>query len=282
MGTDTCSILLATDLSARGDRALDRAIDIARQRRCKLVVLHVIEESPLVERLMARGNRETDKEAAESALRDIVGEVDVPMELVLETGNPVDVIQRTARGRQCDLIVTGVARDETLGRLLLGSTVEKLARESTLPILIVKKRPHRPYRHVVAATDFSEGSRQAMNAARAFFPSAQMTLFHAYPTLKADPDQDEVEAARRAAERLADGFIANNLPQAGQAGTRLVLQHGMPEGAVPDYARNHPTDLLVVGTHGLTGLLRTAIGSVAERLVYLTPCDALIVRTMEH
>ncbi|MFW7349415.1 MAG: universal stress protein [Pigmentiphaga sp.] len=281
MGTDTCSILLATDLSARGDRALDRAIDIARQRRCKLVVLHVIEESPLIERLMAR-NREADMEAAERALRDIVGEVDVPMELVLETGNPVEAIQRTARSRQCDLIVTGVARDETLGRLLLGSTVEKLARESTLPILIVKKRPHRPYRQVVAATDFSEGARQAMNAARAFFPDAQMTLFHAYPTLKADPDQDEIEAAKRAAERLADGFIANNLPQAGQPGTRLVLQHGMPEGAVPDYVRHHPADLLVVGTHGLTGLLRTAIGSVAERLIYLTPCDALIVRTMEH
>jgi len=281
MGTDTCSILLATDLSARSDRALDRAIDIARRRRCKLVVLHVVEEPSLVERLMARGS-EADVEAAERTLRDIAGEVDVPIELALETGNPVEAIQRTARVRQCDLIVTGVARDETLGRLLLGSTVEKLARESTLPILIVKKRPHRPYQHIVAATDFSEGSRQAMNAARAFFPTAQLTLFHAYPTLRADPDQAEIEAARRAAERVADGFIANNLAQTGLPGTRLVLEHGLPEGVVPDYVRSHPADLMVVGTHGLTGLLRTAIGSVAERLIYLTPCDALIVRTVEH
>jgi len=244
-------------------------------------VLHVVEEHSLVERLMARGS-EADVEAAERTLRDIAGEVDVPIELALETGNPVEAIQRTARVRQCDLIVTGVARDETLGRLLLGSTVEKLARESTLPILIVKKRPHRPYQHIVAATDFSEGSRQAMNAARAFFPTAQLTLFHAYPTLRADPDQAEIEAARRAAERVADGFIANNLAQTGLPGTRLVLEHGLPEGVVPDYVRSHPADLMVVGTHGLTGLLRTAIGSVAERLIYLTPCDALIVRTVEH
>lgn len=281
MSTDTCSILLATDLTARGDRALDRALDIARRRRCKLVALHVVEEPSLVERFIGRGG-EADAEAARRVLHSIAGDVDVPIELVLETGNPVEAIQRIARIRQCDLIVTGVARDETLGRLLLGSTVEKLARESTLPILIVKQRPHRPYQHIVAATDFSEGSRQAMNVARAFFPDTPLTLFHAYPTLKADPDQEEIEVARRAAERAADGFVANNLAQTGLPGTRLVLEHGLPEGVVPGYVRSLPADLMVVGTHGLTGLLRTAIGSVAERLIHLTPCDTLIVRGVEH
>lgn len=282
MGRDTCSILFATDLSARCDRALDRAIDIARRRRCKLVVLHVIEAPSFADRFKAQGSREADFQAAERALLDIAGEVDVPMELVLETGNPVEVIQRTARNRQCDLIVTGVARDETLGRLLLGSTVEKLARESAFPILIVRKRPHRAYERIVAATDFSEGSRQALNAARAFFPEAQLTLVHACQALKAGPNAAEIEAALGQAERRANDFIARNLARAGAAGTKLVMEHGLPEDVLPAYVRRHPADLLAVGTHGLTGLLRTAIGSVAERLIHLTSCDVLVVRTVEH
>ncbi|VCU69951.1 Putative universal stress protein [Pigmentiphaga humi] len=276
---DTCSILLATDLSPRCDRALDRAIAIARRRRCKLVVLHVIEEPALAERLMAQRSRDADAAGAERLLRDIVGETDVPVELVLESGNPVERIRETARVRQCDLIVTGTARQETLGRLLLGSTVEKLARESTLPVLIVKQRPHRAYGQVVAASDFSEGARQAMNAARAFFADAQLTLLHAYPTLRADPDAGELAQARKQAEQAANAFVAGNVAQLSQS-VRLVMQHGMPEAVVPEYVRAHGADLLVVGTHGHTGLLRTALGSVAERLIYLTPCDALIVRTV--
>ncbi|MBX6317744.1 universal stress protein [Pigmentiphaga sp.] len=279
MGRDTCSILLASDLSACGDRALDRAIDIARRRRCKLIVLHVVEEPSFAERLRSPESRDAELQAAERLLLDTVGEVDVPMELIVETGHPVEVIERTARLRQCDLIVTGSGRNGGLGRLLLGSTAERLARTAALPILIVRKRPHRPYQRVLGATDFSEGSRQALNAARVFFPDAQLTLLHAYPMLKADPDPAEIEAAQGQAQRAGDAFVSRHFARGGAA-PKLVLERGLPERVVPDYVARHPTDLLVVGTHGLTGLLRTAMGSVAERLIQLSPCDALVVRTV--
>lgn len=42
------------------------------------------------------------------------------------------------------------------------------------------------------------------------------------------------------------------------------IEHGLPEDVLPDYVARHPAELLVVGTHGRTGILRTAIGSVAE------------------
>ena len=80
----------------------------------------------------------------------------------------------------CSLIVTGIARDETLGRLLLGTTVEKLARQARQPVLVVKTRPRKPYHDVLVATDFSPGSRQALRAALQLVPDANLTLFHAY------------------------------------------------------------------------------------------------------
>ena len=80
--------------------------------------------------------------------------------MVVVSGDPLARILETADAYGCSLIVTGTARDETLGRLLLGTTVE-LARQARQPVLVVKNRPRRPYRDVLVATDFSAGSRQA-------------------------------------------------------------------------------------------------------------------------
>ena len=100
--------------------------------------------------------------------------------MVVVSGDPLARILETADAYGCSLIVTGTARDETLGRLLLGTTVEKLARQARQPVLVVKNRPRRPYRDVLVATDFSAGSRQALRAALYLVPEADLTLFHAY------------------------------------------------------------------------------------------------------
>ena len=73
--------------------------------------------------------------------------------MVVVSGDPLARILETADAYGCSLIVTGTARDETLGRLLLGTTVEKLARQARQPVLVVKNRPRRPYRDVLVATD---------------------------------------------------------------------------------------------------------------------------------
>src|SRR3546814_6139507 len=87
---------------------------------------------------------------------------------------------RAAARAKCDLIITGVARDETLGRLILGSTVNHLARKTTVPLLIVRDRPFRPYDRLLVATDFSPSARVSLVTCISFFPAASITLFHAY------------------------------------------------------------------------------------------------------
>jgi len=270
-------ILLATDLSARCDRAQDRAVQLAREHGAKLVALCVIETS-LGDVLTARRSQVVDRKAAERRFRASLGDVDVQAELVLETGHAVEVIRKTAETRQCDLIVTGVARDETLGRLLLGTTVEKLAREVAQPILVVRERPHHGYRDLVAAIDFSEGSRQALQSALTLFPDARPLLFHAYATQHAQADAAAVAQARTHAESEVAEFMKRNAALLNRPDIEWKIEHGLPEDVLPDYVARQPAELLVVGTHGRTGILRTAIGSVAELLMQHTPCDVLIVR----
>ncbi|KAG1245316.1 hypothetical protein G6F68_015108 [Rhizopus microsporus] len=188
----------------------------------------------------------------------------------------------TADSFGCSLIVTGTARDETLGRLLLGTTVEKLARQARQPVLVVKTRPRKPYHDVLVATDFSPGSRQALRAALQLVPDANLTLFHAYDVPfqgKTVPDDAITRSFYKGAEQSAREFTADTPELAGLT-PNIVLEPGQPETVLSEYSFNHRSDLVVTGTHGRTGILRTAIGSVAERLLESLPSDVLIVRLL--
>jgi len=286
MTQQTGPILLATDLSARGDRALDRALQLTKELNTKLIVLHVMESHATPARLTTPVWRRlsTDHKAlAERELSEDLAAADVPSEVVVVSGDPLTRIMETADSFGCSLIVTGIARDETLGRLLLGTTVEKLARQARQPVLVVKTRPRKPYRDVLVATDFSPGSRQALRAALQLVPNANLTLFHAYDVPfqgKTAPDDAITRSFYNGAEKSAREFTAETPELAGKT-PQIVLEAGQPETVLSEYSFNHRSDLVVTGTHGRTGILRTAIGSVAERLLESLPSDVLIVRLTE-
>jgi nucleotide-binding universal stress UspA family protein len=274
-------ILFATDLSARCDRALDRAVLLAKQHQAKLVALHVL-ESGLVDSLTLptwrRNVKDQQKLAQERLTHDLQG-VDVQVEVVVETGKPVDVIEKVAQAHGAGLIVSGIARDETLGRIVLGTTVEKLVRQSDIPVLVVKSRAQRPYVTVLAATDFSEGSRQSVRIGRALAPDASLSLFHAFdiPTRGAGSEGVNSEILQERAEAKAAEFIAGT-PELANAKPEVIYALGQPDVKLPAYVLEHPVDLVVAGTHGATGILRTALGSVAEGLLASLPTDVLVVR----
>ncbi|MGE8678324.1 MAG: universal stress protein [Achromobacter marplatensis] len=283
MTQQTGPILLATDLSARGDRALDRALQLTKALNTKLIVLHVMESHSTSARLTTpvwRRLSSDHKALAERELAEDLAAADVPFEVVVVSGDPLAHIMETADGFGCSLIVTGTARDETLGRLLLGTTVEKLARQARQPVLVVKTRPRKPYHDVLVATDFSPGSRQALRAALQLVPDANLTLFHAYDVPfqgKTVPDDAITRSFYKGAEQSAREFTADTPELAGLT-PNIVLEPGQPETVLSEYSFNHRSDLVVTGTHGRTGILRTAIGSVAERLLESLPSDVLIVR----
>jgi nucleotide-binding universal stress UspA family protein len=191
--------------------------------------------------------------------------------VVIEHGDPVEAILRVAVGSGADLIVTGVARYEPLGRLVLGSTVEKLLGNSPMPVLVVRRRGRKPYHHVVTTTDFSQPSRQAFEAALRAFPNAEHDVFHAYDEPYTGQFQEEAAQAYReflAASNLS--ALKGRLPQ-------TVLEYGPPDRLLCEYVHENDVDLVVTGTHGRGPVHEIFIGSVAKRLVMCLPCDTLLV-----
>ena len=143
------------------------------------------------------------------------------------------------------------------------------------------------YRRIVHATDFSPASRrafaEAVTLARA--NRAELVLMHVVDTTV--PVVEDAYVSARAVERLitsARTDAAKRLDalvrKARSAGVRArgELLDGNPRDAIARAARRKGADLLVVGTHGRTGLRKLFLGSVAERIVGTAHCPVLTVR----
>lgn len=280
------TILCATDLSSRCDRALDRAAALARHWHARLVVVHALQTGPEfaeARRLhdLPSWRRPEDRvKVVERQLRAEILHLDEQPTVVIEEDEPAPLILREAERRGVDLIVTGVARNELFGRRLLGTTVDALIRRAPAPVLVVRRRARHPYRRVVVATDFSDGSQGALHAAAGFFPDARFVLFHAYRVVTGglvDPERvrDGWEAvARQDAQAFLD---AAQLPELTRSRLRLLVEEGDPERLLRDYAQVADVDLVVAGTGGRGPVLDLLLGSTAKRLVEGLPCDVMVV-----
>lgn len=282
------TILLATDLDARSDRALDRAVWLARAWKARLVVMTVIDANALEARRMVLRDppswyREQDPQtlAARHLLEDAAAQ-DVPIEVRVEQGDAVERILAVADQTGAGLIVTGVARYEALGRAVLGSTVDRLVRRSPLPVLVVRQRTRGGYRRMVAASDWSDSSRHALRTATTLFPELGVDLLHGIEV----PRLGMLDATREAvvdnalAQARAEGeaFLAGCRPPGGASRITLLVEYGDPALLLPLYAGQFPVDLVVVGTHGRSALFDIVLGSVAQRLLETSPVDTLLVR----
>lgn len=283
------SILLATDLSGRCDRALDRAVLLARHWNARLVAMTVVEPDATVPPPGSRLEtpdwymEEDPVRVATRHLARDAGAEDVHASMRVEQGHVGRNLLRVAEEEGCSLIVTGVARHEVFGRMALGSTVDWLVRHSHRPVLVVRSRARSEYLSLVAASDWSPSSQHALESAAGLFPQAGVSVLHGFDVpFLGMLDSNRASAIRQTREQaLADGraFLGGlGLPSGAGEASGLVVEHGDPARLLRLYARQYETDLAVVGTHGRSALFDVVIGSVAKRILEQAPIDVLVVR----
>jgi len=286
MNGPPATILVATDLSARCDRALDRAVQLAKQWNARILAVHAVEteDYPDLSRIweMPSWRRPPDPEqrARDQLLADLA-DLSVAIDVHVEAGKPADIVLAAAARESAGLIVTGVARDEPLNRSLLGDTVHRLMRNSPAPLLITRNKARAPYRRVVVATDFEASSRHALEAATRFFPEADFTLFNGYDVPFASYlTKEEVKVGfRDMEEEAANRFLAEaDIAEEVRHRIGRLIEHGVPEALLRDYVRGHGVDLTVVGSHGGGAIYELVVGSTARRIIDTVPGDVLLVR----
>jgi len=278
-------IMLATDLSCRCDRALDRAVQLALGWDAMLVIAHVVETSEIVDDMAPRDLPSWQRdiyplERVHLQIRRELGVDSEKLEVRVEEGKPAPRLLDMAKREGCELIVTGVARDEPFGRMLLGTTVNQLVRRSSAPVLVVKDRVARPYRQIVVATDFSESSRYALVTAAGYFANADFTLFHSYDLPFAGfLDKRGIRGQLRLLEKeCGDEFLsASPLDEGLRRRIGILIEHGVPERLITNYVREQDADLTVIGSHGRSAVFDVLIGSMTRHLLETLPGDILVV-----
>ncbi|KPK85811.1 MAG: hypothetical protein AMJ81_02655 [Phycisphaerae bacterium SM23_33] len=144
---------------------------------------------------------------------------------------------------------------------------------------------------ILYATDFSDLSVCALDYAvyLARVCSAELHCLHVvddsyqyWVSLEATtiPPGPTVEELVAAAEKQLDGFLAERVP-ADLLATKAILR-GRPFVEIIRHARGRNMDLIVMGTHGRTGLSHVLMGSVAEKVARKSPCPVLTVRHPEQ
>lgn len=278
-------IVAATDLTERSDRALDRALRLLADGAGQLSIIHVVDDG-LPDDIAAEREQE-----ALGTIRDhlAAADPDVAKDVFVEirVGSAWDEVVRCAIRERADLIVVGIPRPVVLRDLLSGTTAERILRNSSVPVLAVTRKPTASYADVVLGADFSVPSRMALEFAVRLAPTARVHMVHAYdiPFRTLMPGEPAGSTSRRLARQFEDpireqieAFNRSLSPALARRGFRCVVREGDVVTVLRRQVRKLRSPLLVLGTHGRTGLARAFMGSTTEAILSDPPCDVLAVK----
>ena len=278
-------ILAATDFSTRSQRAVRRAGLLAQSTGAELVLVHVVDDDQ-PQRLVEIETREAERTVGEqiSAMAELPRERCRPM---VVAGDPFDGILRTAAAMKADLIVMGAHRKQLLQDIFVGTTIERVIRTGPSPVLMVNNEVGQPYRTVLAAVDMSEPSANAIRAAESagLIGDGRVTLLHAFvPLGKGKMSMAGIERARideyvaGERERAMDEFVAF-LAESKLVDRRwsLRVEEGSAFEVISRVVEEMRPDLLIMGTHGRSGIIKVLLGSVTEEALRSLDVDILAV-----
>ena len=275
-------ILMATDLTSRSDRALQRAIALARDFGSELKIVHVVDETFL--EAITLKHEAAARAAIDDQLRALPLTKDVAISTEVIRGQDFADILQAATHFGAELVVLGIHR-HTTREMFRGTTAERVVRHGSQPVLVVKDAVGGSYRRALVPVDLSPHARAAMATAARLVPRGEVHLIHAayrpYTVYLGRDMQNQLirdERARIKAEltSLMEELCAGLGSEAPSFTT--LLREGDVRGVIREQVTTVKPDLVVVGTHGRTGLANAIIGSVAEDLLPDAPVDVLAVK----
>ncbi|MFW8564654.1 universal stress protein [Orrella sp. 11846] len=276
-------VVLATDLSARCDRALDRSVYLSRMWGSQLTAVTVTDPTtPLHQSVMWLEGQDEGAmlRLAHTQLRHDVPATDVPINFRFMKGtDTAGQIRAVVQEKQADLVVVAVSHNEPFGRFVLGSTVESLAQTVKVPILIVRQRALGPYRKIIVGTDFSPASRRALQLADVMFAQQVLTLYHARNPARGMSRPDAEQLIRINQEIIAQmrTFLEETPNLSEPQLVRPVAETGVFVRQLLSRVLEQETDLVVLGNRGAGGIKSLLLGSASGQLLQWLPCDVLLV-----
>ena len=285
-------ILVAVDFSPHAEGALESTLDFVGERTAELHLIHVQVLFDAAEEISG-SDEDIVAEVEELYQRMIEGRAiadDTTMKCeVLRDIAPAAAVLRYAAENDIEMIVSGTHGRRGFRRMILGSVAEEIVRLSRCPVLTIGgEAAHHLGEHmksILVPVDFSGESARTLVVAKHLCHGnqARLDVLHVveesmhpafyntgvFSVYDLRPDLDT-----RAAQEMERIYGESEGPA---VDVTFALRQGHAAREIADYAKDQKSDLIVMSTHGLTGLSHVLIGSVAESVVRTAPCPVLIL-----
>jgi len=296
------NILFPTDFSKCAHQALSRASILAKSYDATLHMLHatVLHDDdphnpafhlPDVDMINTK-LRETAIDKMDSVINSYHAS-DLKIVKKHERGiAPAPVIIDYAEKNDIDLIVMGTHGRRGLRHLLLGSVAEEVVRLSSSPVLTIheQKAPvpvAGSMERILVPVDFSDHAKTALRYAKAlaeeygstlqvlhiieesvhpsYYIAGMSSIFDLEPDIK-----PKSEDAMRKLFETAEGP---------QVSATYHLEEGQAAHEIAKFASAQKSDMIVISTHGLTGIEHLLVGSITEKVIRLADCPVFTVKS---
>lgn len=270
-------ILLPTDGSEHSEGAVRVAIEAAAKCSSQLFALTMVISNPEVEALapeiVARGERRAreilDGVEAKAKARGVTVE-----RLVRHGQDPANQIVGQAEKRNADIIIMGRRGVRGLARMMVGEATVRVCGRAPCSVMVVPRDGQLPKSRILLATDGSSHSEAASALADRLAVLCGLPVTIVSVIL---PNQSD---ARRAEATAAVERIRSSLSSRGITAEATTVEAVRPETGIITTAAAKGADLIIVGSHGRSGLLeKVLIGSVSERVLGDASCPVLVVRS---
>ena len=269
----------------KSEFAIDRAGLLADELDAELSLLHVV--SPVSSERVLEQSLQMAIARMKSRVRSPLWRAKTTPDVVVRAGNPARVILDTIAREEPDLLIVGPHERRGVVDALQGTIIEKAVSSRRCPVLVVQQGASANYQNILLALDAAAGSRAAVRAAERFVlrDGAQAAAIHAC----ASPDHAVLQIP--GAEGAGVASHTDCSPGTASAAMRelleresadpkryeLVVADGNPLQTIMRAIGKRQPDLLVMGTRGDGRMRRAVLGSVANQLLKVAPCDILIV-----
>lgn len=291
------NIVLTTDFSERARSAYSSTVSLAQDRGTTIHLVHELASAPFYTELTSKYPEEAYKELLTSKLEEesrlpIFEDCTITTHL-LRGGDPGEALISFINETGPALVVVSTRGRSGVTRLLLGSYAEKVVRLSSVPVLTVRgvdvcEEP-RPPRRVLVPFDFSDSAWAVVplmeELHEQFSPSFElMNVVPApdefwYPRFSAtEVRSDSPDESKRLRDKAAEQLERFREERLSALDVRVLVREGVPHDEIIAQARSNDCDLILMATHGWTGIDHFLLGSVTEKVVRKAPCSVLTVR----
>ncbi|MGO8763273.1 MAG: universal stress protein [Desulfobaccales bacterium] len=269
------TLMVCTDGSDEGQNAVAIALELAQACHSQVCAVQVLQVVPEVQAVAPdlRGTLEKEVRENMAVIKAAADKLGVSLKPVVPQGQlPHDAIVAAAEQIGPDLIIMGRCGKTALARILMGNVTARVIGHSPVNVLVVPRGGAIGFQRILVASDGSAYSDAAWKLALSMAKQAKSQLI----AVAVAPEEGDIIEAKAIIHRM--------LTEANRAG--MPLKGVNPQGVAPDagivhQAIKNEVDLIIMGSHGRTGLKKLLMGSVTERVIGGSPCPILVVKRQD-